>query len=73
MKRMSSAAILAEEKGFTLTEVLGMMNRGEMELFLIEYIQEWTDAEILHLLSEEVYRDLQGSELVERILEECVD
>jgi len=67
---MSSAAILAEEKGFTLTEVLGMMNRGEMELFLIEYIQEWTDAEILHLLSEEVYRDLQGSELVERILEE---
>ena len=70
---MSSAAILAEEKGFTLTEVLGMMNRGEMELFLIEYIQEWTDAEILHLLSEEVYRDLQGSELVERILEECVD
>tara|TARA_R110002153_G_C12961963_1_gene460060 strand:- start:71 stop:289 length:219 start_codon:yes stop_codon:yes gene_type:complete len=70
---MSSAAILAEERGFTLTEVLGMMTRGEMELFLIEYIQEWTDAEILNLLSEEVYRDLQGSELVERILEECVD
>ena len=70
---MSSAAILAEEKGFTLTEVLGMMNRGEMELFLIEYIQEWTDAEILHLLSEEVYRDLQGSELVEQILKEYVD
>ena len=70
---MSSAAILAEERGFTLTEVLGMMNRGEMELFLIEYIQEWTDAEILHLLSEEVYRDLQGSELVEQILKEYVD
>jgi len=70
---MSSAAILAEERGFTLTEVLGMMNRGEMFLELIEYIQEWTDAEILHLLSEEVYRDLQGSELVEQILKEYVD
>ena len=70
---MSSAAILAEERGFTLTEVLGMMTRGEMELFLIEYIQEWTDAEILNLLSEEVYRDLQGSELVEQILKEYVD
>ena len=70
---MSSAAILAEERGFTLTEVLGMMTRGEMELFLIEYIQEWTDAEILNLLSEEVYRNLQGSELVEQILKEYVD
>tara|TARA_R110000751_G_scaffold145464_1_gene249060 strand:- start:202 stop:420 length:219 start_codon:yes stop_codon:yes gene_type:complete len=70
---MSSAAILAEERGFTLTEVLGMMNRSEMFLELIEYIQEWTDAEILHLLSEEVYRDLQGSELVEQILKEYVD
>tara|TARA_R110000803_G_scaffold42438_4_gene90994 strand:- start:404 stop:622 length:219 start_codon:yes stop_codon:yes gene_type:complete len=70
---MSSAAILAEERGFTLTEVLGMMNRSEMFLELIEYIQEWTDAEILHLLSEEVYRNLQGSELVEQILKEYVD
>tara|TARA_R110000787_G_scaffold274770_2_gene382865 strand:- start:605 stop:814 length:210 start_codon:yes stop_codon:yes gene_type:complete len=67
---MSSAAILAEENGYTLTEILGHLTRSEMILFLIEYIQEWTYGELLPLLSEEVYRDLQGSELVERILEE---
>ena len=67
---MSSAAILAEENGYTLTEILGHLTRSEMILFLIEYRQEWTYGELLPLLSEEVYRDLQGSELVERILEE---
>ena len=70
---MSSAAILAEENGYTLTEILGHLTRSEMILFLIEYIQEWTYGELLPLLSEEVYRDLQGSELVEQILKECVD